>query len=227
MLSRYEGKNVRITTESGDVFTGVAESYPSGYGLHAFNRAEESLQLGDDMFFQSDIRKIELLSEPVPVDIPGNSYDALIAELLEAPCWLVDILPERVPKNAAGQYFSVDRYFRQPARLATLYRKFAELLLRLNCYTDLVVSFDGGEHWEQNPDPETLANMLTDLPQNAFFRAVFPKERAMADLDAGDTCLVFSGPDAALLNRLQKLAQAEGLFVWQSEQEGGCHAGTT
>lgn len=68
----------------------------------------------------------------------------------------MDILPERVPEHAGGQYFSVERYFRQPARLAALYRKFAELLLRLNCYADMAVSFDAGEHWEKILTPRTL-----------------------------------------------------------------------
>ena len=217
MLSRYEGKAVRIITEWGEEFTGVAEIYPSGYGLHEFDRAEESVLLGDIHLFRSDICKIELLAEAASFEIQRYAFDPLIAALLEEPCWIVDILPERVPEHAGGQYFSVERYFRQPARLAALYRKFAELLLRLNCYADMAVSFDAGEHWEKNPDPENIADKLTDLPQNAFFRAVFPDERAMADLDAGDSFLTFYDPDARLLDKLQKLAQTSGLCVWLSD----------
>ena len=47
LLFRYDGKRVRITVEDGSVFTGTAEVLPSGYGLHEFDRAEESIRLGD------------------------------------------------------------------------------------------------------------------------------------------------------------------------------------
>ncbi len=65
-----------------------------------------------------------------------------IDELLQTPYWIVDILPEQVPENADGQYFSVERYFLRPARRRALRRRYAELLLRLNCYEDMAVSFD-------------------------------------------------------------------------------------
>ena len=62
MLFRYQDKEIRVTTEDGSVFTGVAEVFPSGYGLHEFGREEESIQLGDVILFKSDIRSIEELS---------------------------------------------------------------------------------------------------------------------------------------------------------------------
>ena len=38
MLLRYQDKEVQITTVDGAVFTGIAEVFPSGYGLHEFDR---------------------------------------------------------------------------------------------------------------------------------------------------------------------------------------------
>ena len=59
MLSRYDGKNVRITTTDGSVFTGEAVSYPSGYGLVEFDHQEESVQIDDTLIFLSDIATID------------------------------------------------------------------------------------------------------------------------------------------------------------------------
>ncbi len=123
MLHRYEGKKIRVTTEDGEMITGIAESLPSGYGLHEFDRAEESVQLGDVLLFKSDIRKIE-----IPEDREGGepeTFEELMADLLEKPYWIVDILPEQVPENADGQYFSVERYFLRPARRRALRRRYA------------------------------------------------------------------------------------------------------
>ena len=56
MLYRYQNKQVRVTTVDGVVFTGIAEVLPSGYGLHEFDREEESIQLDDVILFKSEIR---------------------------------------------------------------------------------------------------------------------------------------------------------------------------
>ena len=146
-------------------------------------------------------------------------YDDLVEELLEGPCWIVDILPEQVPADAAGQYFAVERYFLQPERIVPLRRKYAEILLRLNCYVDMAVSFDSCASWETNPDPETFAERVTGLSGNEFLRAVFAEQNAMIDYDHNDTYLTVYDPGAALLGKARALAAAEGLFVWSPPQE--------
>lgn len=42
-LFQYQDKEVRITTEDGSVFTGIAEAFSSGYGLHELDREEEGI----------------------------------------------------------------------------------------------------------------------------------------------------------------------------------------
>ena len=142
MLQRYQDKELRITTKDGAVFTGIGSVFPSGYGLHEFDREEEGIQLDDVILFKSDIRSVEELSKTTPEAPDPRRYDDLMGELLEGPYWIVDILPEQVSADAAGQYFAVERYFLQQSRIVPLRRKYAEILLRLNCYVDMAVSFD-------------------------------------------------------------------------------------
>ena len=61
-LSQYEGKIVRVIDVDGQVFTGVPVSFPAEYGLHEFNREEESVKLNDYQLFESDIGQIRELS---------------------------------------------------------------------------------------------------------------------------------------------------------------------
>ena len=35
----------------------------------------------------------------------------IVDRLLETPCYMIDFLPQQVPKNCAGQYFKVENYF--------------------------------------------------------------------------------------------------------------------
>ena len=221
MLSRYQDKEVRITTENGAEFTGIAEVFPSGYGLHEFDREEEGIQLDDMILFKSDIRSVEELSKTTSDAADPRRYDARMGELLEGPYWIVDILPEQVSANAAGQYFAVERYFLQPERIVPLRRKYAEILLRLNCYYDMAVSFDSCMSWEINPAPEDFTERVAGLAGNDFLRAVFAQQNAMIDYDHNDTYLTVYDPDAALLDKLKALAAAEGVFVWSPPQKEG------
>ena len=221
MLLRYQDKEVRVTTVDGSVFTGIAEVLPSGWGLHAFDREEESIQLDDVILFKSDIQSIEELSETPTEDADPRRFDEMMGALLEGPYWIVDILPEQVPANAAGQYFAVERYFLQRSRIVPLRRKYAEILLRLNCYVDMAVSFNSCMTWETNPDPETFAERVAGLSGNEFLRVVFAEQNAMIDYDHNDTYLTVYDPGAALLDKLRALAAAEGLFMWSPTQKEG------
>ena len=218
MLFRYQDKEIRVTTEDGSVFTGIAEVFPSGYCLHEYGREEEGIQLGDVILFKSDIRSFEELPETASEATDPRRFDDMMGALLEGPYWIVDILPEQVPADAAGQYFAVERYFLQPERSVPLRRKYAEILLRLNCYADMAVSFDSCVSWEINPDPEAFAARVVGLSGNAFLRAVFAGQNAMIDYDHNDTFLTVYDPGSALINKVRALAAAEGLFVWSPPQ---------
>lgn len=219
MLFRYQDREIRVTTEDGAVFTGTAEVFPSGYGLHEFGREEEGIELDDVVLFKSDIRSIEELSKAAPDAADPRRFDEKMGALLEGPYWIVDILPEQVPAYAAGQYFAVERYFLRPERVVPLRRKYAELLLRLNCYADMAVSFDACATWETNPEPEAFAERVAGLSGNEFLRAVFAERNVMIDYDHNDTYLTVYDPDASLLEKLRALAAAEGLFLWAPPRE--------
>ena len=74
-LFKYEDKLVRVTDLDGNTFTGVAETFPSGYGLHEFGREEEGMQVGEYTLFLSGIKKVEFLptfQEAVDAIPPGR-----------------------------------------------------------------------------------------------------------------------------------------------------------
>lgn len=86
-LSTYDNKLVRVIGRWGEVFVGFSDSYPAGYGLHEFDREEESIKIGDYMIFESDIAKIEELTtyeeavEAIPLGryrhYKGNEYEVI------------------------------------------------------------------------------------------------------------------------------------------------------
>ena len=191
MPDRFDDKKLRTVAEPSDAFSGDADSFPSG-----------SQNTGE-------------MSVPRKKEAAPDRCNDIADELLESPYWIVDILPEQVPEDSAGQFFAVEKYYLQPERLRAVRARFADVLLRLNCYYDMRVSFDPFESWDPNPDPESLAEKLEALPGNAFFRAFFPEPEAMIDLDPSDTYMTVYNPDPVLLSRIRALAAAAGLFVWR------------
>ena len=59
-----------------------------------------------------------------------------IEELLNAPYWIIDILPKQVPAGSAGQYFAIEQYLRD-TQLSDIKKKHVNLILKLNCYRDI------------------------------------------------------------------------------------------
>ena len=82
-----------------------------------------------------------------------------IEEYLNKPYWVIDILPKQVPADSRGQYFRIEKYFLEHPQIDDIYRKFTNILLKLNCYNDINVSHDGDE-WITNPAPHELEAAL-------------------------------------------------------------------
>ena len=82
-----------------------------------------------------------------------------IEEYLNNPYWVIDILPKQVPADGKGQYFRIEKFFLEHPQIDNIYMKFTNILLKLNCYEDINVSYDG-EDWITNPAPHELEAAL-------------------------------------------------------------------
>ena len=127
-----------------------------------------------------------------------------IEKLLEKPYWIIDILPKQVPKDSPGQYFAIEDFFLKE-QLAEIKKKHINVILKLNCYMD--ISLD--DETEINPPPQRIAEVMQSRYVNIRIGD------ALIISEADDTHLsVFNAGDA-LMERIQILAAAEGLFVWR------------
>lgn len=139
-----------------------------------------------------------------------------IDEYLDRPYWIIDILPKQVPQDAGGQYFAVERYYLD--RIGLLREKYAQMLIKLNCYYDLTVSHDG-ENWKRNPDPEGmerwLGACLSVAPTDPSLFVMVKQEHTLMMASRENTHITVYNPTDALIDLLRQLANAEGLFVWK------------
>ena len=62
-LKKYDGRCVRVIDSNGDAFDGICSYNDEEYDEHEFGRSEESLQIENFLFFESDIKEIQSLEE--------------------------------------------------------------------------------------------------------------------------------------------------------------------
>ncbi len=87
LFDLYEGKMIRLTDMDGNTLTGVADTFPSGYGLHEYGKEEEGIRLGEYVIFKSQILKVETIPtfqeavDSIPVGryrhYKGREYEVL------------------------------------------------------------------------------------------------------------------------------------------------------
>lgn len=135
-----------------------------------------------------------------------------IEDFLIKPYWIVDILPMQVPADAGGQYFTIEKHFLSPPRVNVIYRKFANVLLKLNCYVDIAVFKVEDESWMENPAPEDLEQMV--LKRKPLF-VVLKQLQSMLSITGDDHNMTLYGADEETLQLISIISSAEGLHVWK------------
>lgn len=136
-----------------------------------------------------------------------------VDDYLEKPYWLIDILPKQVPANSRGQYFKIERYWLQQPQFGSICRKFANLLMKLNCYYEVSVA-DASGAASVGLQPESIEKMLTG--GDAVYM-VMDSENAMFGFNGDDHYMTLYNPSKELLEFVSLLASSEGLFVWKPD----------
>ena len=133
--------------------------------------------------------------------------EAKLEAALQAPYWIIDILPAQVPRDAGGQYFAVERYWAQEPQRTKIKQKHIDTVLKLNCYRDLALED------ESNPPPKQVAETMQKR------RTLLWIGDALLVSEPEETWMTLYRPDDALLELVKTLAAGEGLYVWQPPQQ--------
>ena len=133
-----------------------------------------------------------------------------VEALLEKPYQVIDILPERVPEEAPGRYFAVERYYLEPARFTDIRKRFADIVIKLYCYYDLIVLLGDADEPLVDPEPEQLADWIESAKQHM---CILIGNDSLLMISTDDLYMTVFNADDSLTARIELLAKAKGLFV--------------
>ena len=144
-----------------------------------------------------------------------KDYDEIVEQLLGQPYWVIDLLPRQVPQESGARFFAVEQYYLKEPQHGELCRRFADVLLKLNCYHDLHVSYD--DAWVKNPEPAQLVSWLTDALRHGHLCVLVEGGDALITASGGNCHLTLYNPTEGLLQLVGQLATALGFFLWRPE----------
>ena len=134
-----------------------------------------------------------------------------IEQLLEMPCWVIDLLPCQVPTDIGGQYFRIEPKLLEGRRVR---RSFADVLLKLNCYYDFLVFRGECDEYVANPKPKKLERWV--LHDKEGLSILVPEADALIAVPTDSTYIALHNPTRELLELVRQIASASGLFVWKA-----------
>lgn len=135
-----------------------------------------------------------------------------IERLLEASYHVIDFLPRRVAEDGEGQFFAVEKYFREEHG-AELRKKFADILLKLNCYCSLEVFADYSDEGVKDPAPEELAELIEG--NETALNVLIGSEDTLITLDTDDTGMTVYNAKEEFLDLIGRIASSCGVFLWR------------
>lgn len=141
------------------------------------------------------------------------NIDKMIEKLIKKSVYVIDPLPEKVPRNSRGQFLEVENFWHESGEAEKICRKFERIILKLNCYYDMQIKYKG--KCTKNPTPKKIQTWIRKCVsgKKEYMNILLNDGEAMIILNEDDTILSVYNPDDTLYSLLEKLAAAEGLFV--------------
>lgn len=146
-----------------------------------------------------------------------NDKLEIIDRLLLKPCYVIDVLPKRVPISSKGQFYEVEHYLLNNFEEYGLHNRYTGIILKLMCYYETSVYWDG--NWLDTPAPERIADAVNKIMNHHFgtLDVLFAEDDALLVFEGGCLNMSVYNPSDHLKSIMASLAMSEGLFWWKSE----------
>lgn len=138
-----------------------------------------------------------------------------IEALLKKQCYIIDILPKKVPADSKGSFFDVEAYFSDHNRQYAFQNKFTAIILKLMCYYPIAVFSYDNYRLIRYPSPQTVVDLIAHTKNTL---GILFGENTLFLFEKDGLNISVYNPNHDMQELITSLAQAEGLFWWKSEQ---------
>ncbi len=142
-------------------------------------------------------------------NIEDNVMNCNFDRLMEQHCWILDILPKRVPAENAEKYTDLEKIFLHTEELE---RKFFNVLMKLRCYYNFKVVLPDGKKID-----DISADVLKELVGHRYIQILVDEALIVSDPD--DMYMSLFNPSDEMLEIIKTIGDSEGICVWKSSGE--------
>ena len=130
-------------------------------------------------------------------------------------CYIIDILPKKVPADSKGSFFDVEAYFLDHNRQYVFQNKFTAIILKLMCYYPIAVFSYDNYRLIRYPSPQTVVDLIAHAKNTL---GILFGENTLFLFEKDGLNISVYNPNHDMQELITSLAQAEGLFWRKSEQ---------
>lgn len=134
--------------------------------------------------------------------------------LLEKPCYVIDFLPQRVPKTDKGHFSDIEYYLLNSEKRYEMKNKYVNIILKLMCYYRTSILWNG---WNDNPKPMDIDTAIGEIMENHFGTLnILLSDKDVLLVFEGD-CLNLSVYNLTenMKKMVERIALSEGFFCWK------------
>lgn len=135
-----------------------------------------------------------------------------IDELLEKSCYVIDILPERVP-DLNNHYLDVEYYLLNSEKRHEMKDRYVSIILKLMCYYRAAILWNG---WNDDPKPGDIDAAVSGIMENhsGTLNVLFPNEDALLVFEWDFLHLSIYNMPEHMKALAEKIALSEDFFCW-------------
>ena len=137
-----------------------------------------------------------------------------INKLLEAPCYVVDFLPEQVSKESNGQFFEVENFLLSHHEWYGLRDRFVRFILKVMCYYSVSIYQNG---WIEEPSPEQMVEMLDSIIEEHSCDMNIMIKDALIQFGWDSLQMSVYNPDEEMCELFEQITVSEGLFFRKAD----------
>ena len=134
-------------------------------------------------------------------------------EVMKQSCWIIDIMPKRVPEAFYLQYQSTAAYFKDHSRFIDILRRFAQVLIKLNCYYEISVQIGFHDVEYLNPEPDFLTEQFL---KGQRIQVLIHETKTLIDYDYDDLWMSVFSADQDTLELIRCISASEGFCFWKA-----------